>query len=123
MRAGVLQMIEAGALVVIAVAAHWVTARARRPFVEALGGLGGASVRGLVAVGDVIAWLLYLAYGAAFVPFEDVGLMAPGRVEDGFDGIAVFALLVAAVQVATLVVAHRIAHNLEPWPPAAEAAS
>jgi hypothetical protein len=39
------------------------------------------------------------------------------EIEAMLDTVALFALLVAALQVISLLTLYRIAHHLEPWPP------
>jgi hypothetical protein len=73
--------------------------------------------RVVAAVGDVLAGLVYLAFVAAVAPIEGYEVLVRYKVEDVFDVVAIGALLVAALELAILLVIHRVANYLEPWPP------
>lgn len=105
------------ALVAIAVPAHVAVTRIRRPLVKDLELSAGGVIRPLAAILHVVAFLLYLGFGAAAVPFDFIGAAGPHDIEGVLDTIALFAVLVAAIQLASLLILHRVAGNLEPWPP------
>ena len=111
-----LQLLEITTLAVIAVVTHRYVNRRRGVFLDDLEELAGRSVRMLVGIADVVAGLIYVAFAAAVVPFGGGAAGLPD-VESVFDVVAVFALLVAAAQVTSLVVLHRVANHLQPWPP------
>lgn len=113
-----LQLLQVASFLLIAFATHSFMARVRRPFLASLEGVAGAVVQRMAVTSEVVAALLYLAFAAAALPFDGVGPPAPSQIENVLDSVALFLGLVAAVQLVTLRALHRVAHNLEPWPPA-----
>ncbi len=114
MSRALLQVAELAAFAGIAAAAHTYVSRRRAPLADALVATAGASMRSVFAIADVVAALVYVAFASAVVP-STVGV--PGDLEGALDKVALFALLVALVQVAAHVAVHRVAGHLEPWPP------
>lgn len=117
MRWSTLEILEVAALASVALVTHAIMRRFRRPFIAALEGLAGPPVRGLAAVSDVVSGLLYLGFGAAAVPLDGTGRVTSYQIESAFDTVALFAVLVATVQVVNLLALHRAASHLESWPP------
>ena len=111
-----LQVLQVSTFAAIAVVTHNYVSRRRQTLLTDLEALAGTSMRSFASVADAVAGLIYVAFAAATVPFGG-GTTGPPDLESVFDAVAVFALLVAAAQVVGLVVLHRIAHHLEPWPP------
>lgn len=116
-----LQLAEIAAFAAIAGATHRYVIRRRGPFADAVVATGGASLRSVFAVADAVAALVYLAFVSAVVPAQDPTLSGPAGLEGALDQVALFALLVAFVQVVLHMVVHRVAAHLEPWPPRATA--
>jgi hypothetical protein len=117
MTRALLQAAELAAFAGIAVGAHTYVTRRRRPLADALVATAGTVMRAMVAIADVVAALLYVAFAAAVVPFAGLSPVGPGEVDDVLDTVALFALLVAVVQVGGYTLLHRVAGHLEPWPP------
>lgn len=111
-----LQLIEVAVLLAIAGAAHYRIVRARGPFLEDLEGVAGKRVGTVAVVADVLSALVYLAFVAAVVPIEGPQAFVQFHLEDAFDVVAVAALLVAALELTSLMLIHRVAYSLEPWP-------
>lgn len=118
MRWVTLQLLQLGSFLLIAFGTHAFMARVRRPFLASLEGVAGAVVRRMAVTFEVVAGLLYLAFAATAVPFDGVGPATSSQVENVLDSIGLFLVLVAAVQLVTVRALHRVAHSLEPWPPA-----
>lgn len=74
---GTLQTIELAALALMAVGTQALVARARKPFLAGLEQLAGGSARSLATISDAVAGLIYLAFGAAVLPFDGVGPAGP----------------------------------------------
>ena len=112
-----LQLTQLLLLALIAISCHVLVGRARRPLIASLDGLAAGLMDPLAAISDVVAGLLYIAFAAATVPFDGTRSVGPLQVEAMMDSIALFAVLVAVVQLSSLAMLHRLAHHLEPWPP------
>lgn len=117
MTRALLHAAELTVLAGIAVGAHRYVVRRRGPLAEALEKLAGTSMRAVAAIADTVAGLLYAAFALAVVPAAGESTVRAAEVESALDTVAVFALLVALVQVVAYLVLYRVAHHLEPWPP------
>ena len=106
-------------MVTLGMGAHALVVRGRRPFVGWAEGVAGPVVRGVVAVVDVVVGLICVAFFAVLLPVHG------GPVDEGgaLDALAAFALVVAAMESVSLMIVHRVAQILEPWPAGAEAAA
>ena len=111
------QVWSAVAMVVLAGVGHGLAVRRRRAFVRWAEGVGGPAVPSIQAVLDVIVGLAYVAFGAVLVPAHGGGVSAA----QVLDAVAAFALVMTAVESASLMVLHRVAQVFEPWPRGAEA--
>jgi hypothetical protein len=120
---GSLQILVVVTMLVIGVAAHLGIAHTRRAFVRDLSRLARRRMQPFASLSDVISGLLYVGYAAAVLPFDDYHVAASYAVESALDLIGLFALLVAALQLLSIWAIHRVAHHLEPWPPAASSAA
>lgn len=108
------QLVEAGLLLGIAVPVRILFVRIRRPLLTEL---RAAGVPAVVAAADAVTWLLYLGYALAVFPFELAVADDPGYYDAAFDAAALFAALVAAAEVTSVLTIHRAAQHLEQWPP------
>ena len=120
MTRGLLQAVELVTFAGLAAGAHTYVARRRRPLADALVATAGTVMQAIVAIADVVAVLLYVAFAAAVLPLTG-GSPTGSHVEQVLDTVALFALLVAVIQVAGYMLLHRVAGHLEPWPPSMEA--
>ena len=112
MTRALLQAAEVATFAGIAVGAHTYVAHRRAAFIETLEATAGAVMRAILAITDVVAVLLYVAFAAVVVPLTGTTPVAGGHVEEVLDAVAVFALLVAVAQVAGYVLLHRVAAHL-----------
>lgn len=112
-----LQLIEVVVLLALGAAAHLTVVRARRPFVVDLEALTGKTAHVMATVTDVLLTLVYVAFVAAIAPPPAAPLAPAYHLEDVLDVVALGALFLAVLESAALLAMHRIAHNLEPWPP------
>ena len=113
-----LQLIEVVVLLAMGAAAHVTVVRARRPFVHDLEALAGKTAWVTATVTDVIVTLVYVAFVAAVAPPPtEPWAVRAYHLEDVLDVVALGALFLAVLESAALLTLHRIAHNLEPWPP------
>jgi cell division protein FtsW (lipid II flippase) len=121
MTRALLQAAELAAMTGIAVGAHGYVTRRRGPLADALVATAGNSMRAMMAIADVVAALVYVAFASAVIP--STGAVGEREVESVLHTIAAFALVVAVVQVVSQLVLHRVAAHLEPWPPAVGSAA
>ena len=117
-----LQLIEVVVLLAMGAAAHLMVVRARRGFVRDLEAVAGEAAGMIATVADVVVTLVYVAFVVAVAPPPARPLDAPYHLEDVRDVVALGALFVAVLETAALASIHRVAHNLEPWPPRPAAA-
>lgn len=121
MTRALLQAAELATFAGIAVGAHTYVAHRRAPLADALEATAGSVMRAVLAIADVVAVLLYVAFAATVVPLTGASPVPARHVEEVFDSVALFAVLVAVVQVAGYMLLHRVAAHLEPWPPRLDA--
>lgn len=88
----------------------------RRPLLNDLARTGRHHVRLAVVVADVTSTLVYGAFVLAAVPFEYDARTAAFHFESALDSVALFALVVAFVEVVAVLAIRRTALNLEQWP-------
>ncbi|HEV2755959.1 MAG TPA: hypothetical protein VG318_09315 [Actinomycetota bacterium] len=110
------QLVEVALFLGVAVPVRILFVRIRRGLLAEAGSAGGRG-RAVVTAADAVTWLLYLAYALGVFPFELPVPGDPGYYDAAFDAAAVFTLLVAAVEVTSLLTVHRAAQHLEQWPP------
>lgn len=113
----VLQVTQAALLVAVAVSARLAMRTIRRPLLGVLKRIGGGAVGVVVATADLATSLVYLAYVAGAIPFETARGARAYHYELALDSVALFALVVAVVEVVSLAAIHRVAQHFEQWPP------
>ena len=108
-----LQLIQVAMCVGVVVPVRLVMTRIRRPIVRRLERAGQYPIRVAVVTADVIATLVYVAFVLAAFPLEYDPRLASHYFERAFDEVAVFALVVAIVEVVSVLSIRRTAIDLE----------
>lgn len=108
-----LQLMQVALCAGVVVPVRLVMTRIRRPVVRRLERAGQYPIRVAVVTADVTATLVYVAFVLAAFPLEYESRLAAHYFERAFDEVAVFALVVAIVEVVSVQTIRRTALDLE----------